>query len=118
MLFTSTCYPLDYRFIPDTLAEDGDPLDALVMLDEPTFPGCLVLARPVAVFWMHDENGPDANILTVPARDPRYADMHDLGDVPGHLIARSGTSSTSTRNWSRARAPMSAAGRTAPPPGR
>jgi len=87
MLFTSTCYPLDYGFIPDTLAEDGDPLDALVMLDEPTFPGCLVLARPVAVFWMHDENGPDAKILTVPERDPRYAGMHDLGDVPGHLIA-------------------------------
>ncbi len=90
MLFTSTCYPLDYGFIPDTLAEDGDPLDALVMLDEPTFPGCLVLARPVAVFWMHDEHGPDAKILTVPARDPRYADRHDLGDVPGHLIAEIG----------------------------
>ena len=90
MLFTSTCYPLDYGFIPDTLAEDGDPLDALVMLDEPTFPGCLVAARPVAVFWMHDEHGPDAKILTVPARDPRYADIHDLGDVPGHLIAEIG----------------------------
>ena len=73
MLFTSTRYPLDYGFIPDTLAEDGDPLDALVILDEPTFPGCLVLARPVGVFWMHDEHGPDAKILTVPARDPRYA---------------------------------------------
>jgi inorganic pyrophosphatase len=60
MLFTSTQYPLDYGFIPDTLAEDGDPLDVLVMLDEPGFPGCLVLARPVGVFWMHDEHGPDA----------------------------------------------------------
>jgi inorganic pyrophosphatase len=64
MLFTSTRYPLDYGFIEGTLAEDGDPLDALVMLDEPTFPGCRVLARPVAVFWMHDEHGPDAKILT------------------------------------------------------
>jgi inorganic pyrophosphatase len=73
MLFTSTRYPLDYGFIPDTLAEDGDPLDALVMLDEPTFPGCLVRARPVAVFWMNDEKGPDAKILTVPARGPWYA---------------------------------------------
>jgi inorganic pyrophosphatase len=90
MLFTSTQYPLDYGFIPDTLAEDGDPLDALVMLDEPTFPGCLVLARPVAVFWMADEHGPDAKILTVPAGDPRYDSVRDLGDVPGHLSAEIG----------------------------
>jgi inorganic pyrophosphatase len=90
MLFTSTRYPLDYGFIPDTLAEDGDPLDALVMLDEPTFPGCLVLARPVAVFWMSDENGPDAKILTVPARDPWYEAVRDLRDVPEHLAAEIG----------------------------
>lgn len=90
MLFTSTQYPLDYGFVPDTLAEDGDPLDALVILDEPTFPGCLVLARPVAVFWMADEHGPDAKILTVPARDPRYASVRDLGDVPRHLTAEIG----------------------------
>jgi inorganic pyrophosphatase len=90
MLFTAACYPLDYGFIPGTLAEDGDPLDALVMLDEPTFPGCLVLARPVAVFWMHDEHGPDAKILTVPARDPRYTATRDLADVPGHLAAEIG----------------------------
>jgi inorganic pyrophosphatase len=90
MLFTSTRYPLDYGFIPDTLAEDGDPLDAMVMLDEPTFPGCLVLARPVGVFWMNDEHGPDAKILTVPARDPRYAAVRDLADVPEHLTAEIG----------------------------
>jgi inorganic pyrophosphatase len=90
MLFTSTRYPLDYGFIPDTLAEDGDPLDALVMLDEPTFPGCLVLARPVAAFWMTDEHGPDAKILTVPARDPWYDEVRDLGDVPEHLAAEIG----------------------------
>ena len=70
MLFTSTCYPLDYGFVPDTLAEDDDPLDAMVMLEEPTFPGCLVLARPVGVFWMRDEHGPDAKILTVPGPGP------------------------------------------------
>jgi inorganic pyrophosphatase len=87
MLFTSTRYPLDYGFIPDTLAEDGDPLDALVILDEPAFPGCYVLVRPVAVFWMADEHGPDAKILTVPAHDPRAAAVQDLGDVPGHLAA-------------------------------
>jgi inorganic pyrophosphatase len=90
MLFTSTCYPLDYGFIPDTLAEDGDPLDVMVILDEPTFPGCRVLARPVGVFWMHDEHGPDAKILTVPARDPRYAGMQDFADVPEHLTTEIG----------------------------
>ena len=110
MLFTSTRYPLDYGFIPDTLAEDGDPLDALVMLDEPTFPGCYVLARPVAVFWMLDEHGPDAKILTVPALDPRVESVRDLDDVPAHLTAEIGHffdiykeiepgKSTDTRGW-------------------
>lgn len=89
-LFTSTCYPLDYGFIPDTLAEDGDPLDAMVILEEPTFPGCLVLARPVGVFWMNDEHGPDAKILTVPARDSRYTATLELADVPEHLTAEIG----------------------------
>ena len=85
MLFTSTRYPLDYGFIPQTLAEDGDPLDVMVLLGEPTFPGCAITARPVGVFWMHDEHGPDAKILAVPACDPRYADVQDLSDVPEHL---------------------------------
>src|SRR6266496_1361194 len=85
MLFTSTRYPLDYGFIPETLAEDGDPLDAMILLGEPAFPGCEVTARPVGVFWMHDEHGPDAKILTVPAHDLRYADLRDLPDVPAHL---------------------------------
>ena len=90
MLFTSTRDPLDYGFIPGTLAEDGDPLDALVWLGEPAFPGCLVTVRPVAVFWMHDEHGPDAKVLTVPARDPRMAVTQDLADVPAHLTAEIG----------------------------
>jgi inorganic pyrophosphatase len=90
MLFTSTRYPLDYGFITHTLAEDGDPLDALVWLDEPTFPGCLVTVRPVAVFWMHDEKGPDAKVLTVSAHDPRMSGVHDLADVPAYLTAEIG----------------------------
>jgi inorganic pyrophosphatase len=90
MLFTSTRYPHDYGFIPDTLAEDGDPLDAMVILEERTFPGCLVAVRPVAVFWMTDEQGPDAKILAVPAHDPRYAGLQDLEDVPGHVTAEIG----------------------------
>ncbi|MGH3281949.1 MAG: inorganic diphosphatase [Trebonia sp.] len=86
MLFTSTVYPLDYGKIPDTLAEDGDPLDALVWLDEPTFPGCLVTARPVAVFWMTDERGPDAKLLAVASHDLRKSRVRDLSDVPHHLL--------------------------------
>lgn len=90
MLFTSTVYPLDYGFIPGTLAEDGDPLDALVWLDEPTFPGCLVTVRPIAVFWMHDEHGPDAKVLTVCAHDPRRSGVRNLDDVPAHMTAEIG----------------------------
>ena len=90
MLFTSTRYPLDYGFISGTLAEDGEPLDALVWLDEPTFPGCLVTARPVAVFWMLDELGPDAKVLTVSAHDLRMSAIRDLEDVPPHLTAEIG----------------------------
>ena len=90
MLFTSTRYPLDYGFIPGTLAEDGDPLDVLIMLDEPTFPGCHVRVRPVAVFWMRDEHGPDAKIFSVPAHDPRAAAIADLNDIPTYLTAEIG----------------------------
>jgi inorganic pyrophosphatase len=86
MLFTSTVYPLDYGKIPDTLAEDGDPLDMMVLLDEPTFPGCLVTVRPVAVFWMADERGPDAKLLGVAAHDIRKSGLRDLSDVPLHLL--------------------------------
>ena len=90
MLFTSTRYPLDYGFISGTLAEDGEPLDALVWLDEPTFPGCLVTVRPVAVFWMLDDDGPDAKVLTVSAHDLRMSAVRDLEDVPAHLTAEIG----------------------------
>ncbi len=83
-LFTSTTYPTDYGYIEDTLGEDGDPLDALVILEEPTFPGCLILSRPIAVFQMTDEKGPDAKVICVPAGDPRYEHMQDLNDIPSH----------------------------------
>src|SRR3954452_4057687 len=86
-LFTATQYPADYGFVPDTLAEDGDPLDVLVLLDEPTFPGCHIHARPVGVFWMSDEAGPDAKVLCVPATDPRHGRIHDLADLPEFLLA-------------------------------
>lgn len=89
-LFTATTYPADYGFVPDTLAEDGDPLDVLVLLDEPTVPGCHIRARPVGVFWMTDEKGPDAKILAVPAGDPRWEGLEDLDDAPRHLLAEIG----------------------------
>ncbi|HEY2430266.1 MAG TPA: inorganic diphosphatase [Acidimicrobiales bacterium] len=85
-LFTATVYPADYGFVEGTLAEDGDPLDALVLLDEPAFPACHVHARTVAVFAMSDEKGRDVKILTVPATDPRWSHVQGLGDLPSHLL--------------------------------
>ena len=71
--------------MPDTLAEDGDPLDALVLLDEPTFPGCLVEVRPVGVFRMTDEKGPDAKIISVAVGDPMWDAVSDIDGLPPHL---------------------------------
>ena len=85
-LFSATVYPADYGFIPDTLGEDGDPLDALVLLEDPTFPGCWVTARPVGVFWMEDEKGPDAKIICVPPDEPRWNGVDDLAQMPLHLL--------------------------------
>lgn len=82
MLFTSTRYPADYGFIEHTLAEDGDPLDALVVLEEPTFPGCLIKCRAIGMFRMRDEKGRDDKVLCVPATDPRVAHLRDISDVP------------------------------------
>jgi len=84
-LFSATFYPADYGFVPDTLAEDGDPLDVLVLLDEPTFPGCLVESRPVGVFLMSDEKGPDAKIIAVACGDPMWEAVRDLDGLPPHL---------------------------------
>ncbi|HEY1639748.1 MAG TPA: inorganic diphosphatase [Streptosporangiaceae bacterium] len=81
MLFTSTRYPADYGFIEDTLADDGDPLDALVLLEEPTFPGCLISARAIGMFRMRDEKGADDKVLCVPATDPRVAHLTEISDV-------------------------------------
>lgn len=86
MLFSAVHYPSDYGFIPDTLALDGDPLDALVLVWEPTFPGCLIEARPVGVFKMFDEKGSDEKILCVPIRDPFWNYIRSLKDVPPHLL--------------------------------
>ena len=80
-LFTSTAYPTDYGFVENTLGEDGDPLDALVILDEPTFPGCLIRCRAIGMFRMTDEAGGDDKLLCVPAGDPRVDHLKDIQDV-------------------------------------
>ena len=85
-LFSATVYPADYGFIPDTLGEDGDALDALVLLEDPTYPGVWVEARPVGVMWMQDEAGPDAKIICVPPREPRWRGVEDLRDLPEELL--------------------------------
>ena len=82
MLFTSTRYPHDYGFIDDTLGLDGDPLDALVILDEPTFPGCVIRCRAVGMFRMTDEAGGDDKVLCVPVGDPRKEHIRDIHHVP------------------------------------
>jgi inorganic pyrophosphatase len=85
-LFQATVYPAEYGFFPDTLAEDGDPLDALVLLGEPTFPGCHIRTRPIAVLEMTDEAGRDLKVLCVPAGDPRWEHLQDIGDVDEYLL--------------------------------
>jgi len=86
MLFSAVHYPSDYGFIWDTLAQDGDALDALVLVWEPTFPGCMIQARPVGLFKMWDEKGPDEKILCVPVGDPFWNHIRQLADVPPHLL--------------------------------
>ena len=84
MLFTSTRYPSDYGFIEETLADDGDPLDALVLLEDPTFPGCVIHCRAIGMFQMRDEKGSDDKVLCVAATDPRMAHLTDIGDVSAY----------------------------------
>ncbi len=86
MLFSSVHYPSDYGFIPNTLGEDGDPLDVLVLVNEPTFPGCLIDARPVGLFVMYDEKGRDDKVLCVPVSDPLWNHIYSLEQVPPHLL--------------------------------
>ncbi|MFC4338128.1 inorganic diphosphatase [Salininema proteolyticum] len=81
-LFTATVYPADYGYIDDTLGQDGDPLDALILVQAPTIPGCLVRSRAIGMFRMKDEKGIDDKVLCVPADDPRHDKYQDIADVP------------------------------------
>ena len=78
-------FPYDFGFIPGTLAEDGDPLDALVLVADPTFPGCRIRVRPIGVFHMNDEKGPDEKVLCVPLGDPSFERISDIHDVTAEL---------------------------------
>jgi len=81
-LFTSTQYPNDYGFIEGTLGQDGDPLDAMVLVPEPTFPGALIACRAIGMFRMTDENGRDDKVLCIPLADQRQAGIRELHDLP------------------------------------
>jgi len=84
-LFTAMTYPADYGYVEGTLAEDGDPLDALVLVSDPTFPGCRIRVRTIGVFHMADEKGPDEKLLCEPLGDPAFDRIRDIDDVAVEL---------------------------------
>jgi inorganic pyrophosphatase len=88
VLFTSMHYPFDYGFIPKTLCEDGDPLDALVITSFPNFPCSVIKAKPIGLLIMEDEKGEDEKILAVPDEkiDPRFKEIKDIKDIPEHFL--------------------------------
>ena len=87
VIYSSMHYPSDYGLIPQTYAEDGDPLDILVIVTEPTFAGCVIEARPVAIFPMLDRGDSDDKILAVPTTDPLFNEYQDISDVPKHFLS-------------------------------
>ncbi len=86
VLYASVQYPYDYGFIPNTLADDGDPLDGMVIMDQPTFPGCVIAARPIGMLGMIDSGDSDEKLLCVPDQDPRYANVTSLKDIASHRL--------------------------------
>ena len=86
VLYSSVQYPYDYGFVPNTLADDGDPLDGMVIIDQPTFPGCIIAARPIGMLEMIDGGDRDEKILCVPDKDPRYARVRSLSDLAPHRL--------------------------------
>lgn len=86
VLFASVQYPYDYGFIPNTLADDGDPLDGMVLMDQPTFPGCVIAARPIGMLEMIDGGDRDEKVLCIPAEDPRYNEVTSLKDIAPHRL--------------------------------
>ncbi|HEY8598043.1 MAG TPA: inorganic diphosphatase [Thermomicrobiales bacterium] len=85
-LYSAVHFPTDYGFVPGTRAADGDPLDILVLVEEPTFPGCLVRTRLLGVLTIETSGGAEPKLLGVPVGEPRFAQYQDIGDLPEHLL--------------------------------
>jgi inorganic pyrophosphatase len=86
VLYSSVQYPYDYGFIPNTLADDGDPLDGIVIMDQPTFPGCVITARPIGMLEMIDDGDRDEKLLCVPEKDPRFKEVSSLQQIASHRL--------------------------------
>jgi inorganic pyrophosphatase len=86
VLYSAVYYPADYGFIPRTYCDDGDPLDVLVLGQEPVYPLTIVDARAIGVMRMRDEKGVDDKIVAISVRDPAYADYRDKGELPAHVL--------------------------------
>ncbi|MCL2687440.1 MAG: inorganic diphosphatase [Methanobrevibacter sp.] len=86
VLYSSVVYPADYGFIPQTIYDDGDPMDIMVLMEQPTFPGCIIASKPIGIMGMIDGGDKDYKILAVSVDDPRYKDINDISDIPSHLL--------------------------------
>ncbi len=85
VLYSPVHYPADYGFIPQTTYDDGDPMDIIVLMDQPTFPGCIINSRPIGLMKMIDTGEKDYKILAVPVDDPRFNEINDISDLPEHI---------------------------------
>jgi len=86
VLYSSVVYPADYGFIPQTIYDDGDPMDIMVLMEQATFPGCVIPARPIGIMGMIDGGDKDYKILAVPVDDPRFKDINNISDIPSHIL--------------------------------
>ena len=86
VLYSPVYYPADYGYLENTLTDDGDPLDAMVLTTFPTFPGCIIKARIIGMFIMEDEKGRDEKIIGVPMRDPRFDNISSIDDLESHIL--------------------------------
>jgi inorganic pyrophosphatase len=102
VLYAAVHYPTDYGFIPGTRDADGERLDAMLLVEEAVFPGCLVAARLIGVLTIaHTDGKEERKLLGVPVREPRFAVYRDIGDVPGHVLTEIAHFSPCSRTWRR-----------------